>query len=179
MRGEKLLACGSVGNAVLQANNSAAWMSETVRRPCAAVQPRYPMTKQPVFAVLALALALAGCSTPDSRIEKNSAAFAAYTPAVQTKIRAGEVDVGFTSEMVQMALGKPDRVLRRRTASGTTEVWVYADNTPTIGFGVGIGGGGHHSGGGVAVGTSTGGDREDRLRVIFDSGKVSAVERRD
>ena len=137
------------------------------------------MTKHPVFAALALALALAGCSTPDSRIEKNSAAFAGYPPAVQAKIRAGEVDVGFTSEMVQMALGKPDRVLRRRSAAGESEVWIYADKSPTFSFGVGVGGGGHHSGGGVAVGASTESDRDDRLRVIFDLGKVSAVERRE
>ena len=136
------------------------------------------MTTRPILAALALALAFAGCSTPDSRIEKNSAAFAGYPPAVQAKIRAGEVDVGFTSEMVQLALGKPDRVLRRQSAAGESEVWIYADKSPTIGFGVGIGGGGQHSGGGVAVGTSTGGDREDRLRVVFDSGKVSAIERR-
>ncbi|HQF38872.1 MAG TPA: hypothetical protein PK322_07115 [Opitutaceae bacterium] len=131
------------------------------------------------LAVLACALAFAGCSTPDSRIEKNSAAFASYAPAVQAKIRAGEVDVGFTPEMVTMALGKPSQIRRRQSAEGETEVWVYADKSPTFSFGVGVGGGGHHSGGGVAVGTSTGGEREDRLRVIFQAGKVTAIERRE
>ena len=137
------------------------------------------MTTRLALAALALALALAGCSTPDSRIEKNSAAFASYPPTAQAKIRAGEVEIGFTGEMVTLALGKPDRVLRRQTAEGESAVWIYADKSPTFGFGVGIGGGGHHSGGGVAVGTSTGGDREDRLRVIFKAGKVTAVERRE
>lgn len=136
------------------------------------------MTTRPILAALALALAFAGCSTPDSRIEKNSAAFAGYPPAVQAKIRAGEIDVGFTSEMVQLALGKPDRVLRRQSAAGESEVWIYADKSPTFSFGVGIGGGGHHSGGGVGVGASTEGDRDDRLRVVFDAGKVTAIERR-
>lgn len=136
------------------------------------------MTTRLALTSLALALAFAGCSTPDSRIEKNSAAFAGYPPAVQAKIRAGEVDVGFTTEMVQLALGKPDRVIRRRTAAGESEVWIYADKSPTFSFGVGIGGGGHHSGGGVAVGASTDGDRDDRLRVVFDAGKVAAIERR-
>ena len=165
------------GNAGLQANNSATVLSKLLGA-SHAIQLRFPMTKQLALAALALALALAGCSTPDSRIEKNSGSFAGYPPAVQAKIRAGEVDVGFTTEMVQIALGKPDRVLRRQTAEGESEVWIYADKSPTFGFGVGIGGGGHHSGGGVAVGTSTGGDREDRLRVIFKAGKVTAVERR-
>ena len=137
------------------------------------------MSRLLALVVLALALVAAGCSTPDSRIEKNSAAFASYPPTAQAKIRAGEVEIGFTGEMVTLALGKPDRVLRRQTAEGESAVWIYADKSPTFGFGVGIGGGGHHSGGGVAVGTSTGGDREDRLRVIFKAGKVTAVERRE
>jgi len=137
------------------------------------------MTTRLVLAALALALAFAGCSTPDSRIEKNSAAFAGYPPAVQAKIRAGEIEVGYTSDMVQLALGKPDRVIRRRTAAGESEVWIYADKSPTFSFGVGIGGGGHHSGGGVAVGASTDGDQDDRLRVVFDAGKVTAIERRE
>ncbi len=131
------------------------------------------------LATIVCALAFAGCSTPDSRIERNSAAFAGYPPAVQAKIRAGEVEVGYSEEMVQMALGKPDRTFRRQTAKEETVVWAYADKTPTLGFGFGIGSGGHHSGGGVAVGTSTGGDRGDRLRVIFKEGKVTAIERLD
>jgi hypothetical protein len=126
------------------------------------------------LAVLACALALAGCSTPDSRIQKNTSAFAGYPPAVQAKIRAGEIEVGYTPAMVALALGRADRVYRRQTAAGETEVWAYADKTPSIGFGIGIGGGGHHSSGGVALGTSTGGDR---LHVVFNQGKVTAIDR--
>ena len=137
------------------------------------------MSRPLALAVLALALVAAGCSTPDSRIEKHAAAFAGYPPAVQAKIRAGEVDVGFTPEMVTLALGKPDRIRRRLSGEGETDVWVYADKAPMFSFGVGVGGGGHHSGGGVAVGTSTGGDRGDRLRVVFKAGKVTAIERRE
>ncbi len=122
-------------------------------------------------------MALAGCSTPDSRIERNRAAFAGYPPVVQAKIRAGEIEVGYTTEMVTLALGRADHIHRRHTAEGETEIWAYADKSPTFGFGIGIGGGGRHSGGGVAVGASTGGDRGDRLRVIFERGKVKAIER--
>ena len=135
------------------------------------------MSHRLVFAAIACALALAGCSTPDSRIQKNSATFASYPPAVQAKIRAGEIEVGYTPEMVALALGKADRVYRRQSAEGEIEVWAYADKTPRIGFGIGIGGGGHHSGGGVAVGTSTGGDRGDRMHVVFKQGKVTAIDR--
>lgn len=135
------------------------------------------MPNRLVLVVLACALALAGCSTPDSRIERNRAAFAGYPPAVQAKIRAGEIELGYTPEMVALALGKPDRVVRRHTSEGETESWAYADKSPTFGFGIGIGGGGRHSGGGVAVGTSTGGNRGDRLRVVFERGHVKAIDR--
>lgn len=135
------------------------------------------MSLRLVSAVLVCALALAGCSTPASRIENNAATFASYPPAVQAKIRAGEIEVGYSAEMVALALGRADRVYRRQTAEGETEVWAYADKTPVIGFGIGIGGGGRHSGGGVAVGTSTGGDRGDRLHVVFKQGKVTAIDR--
>lgn len=130
-----------------------------------------------VLAVFLSALVFAGCSTPDSRIQKNVAAFSSYSPEVQARIRAGEVDVGFTPEMVQMAFGKPDRVFRRQTEDGESESWSYHDKAPVIGFSVGVGGGGRHSGGGVAVGGTTGGDQGERLRVHFQDGKVAAVDR--
>ncbi len=135
------------------------------------------MNKRHVLVALACALALAGCSTPDSRIQKNSAAFANYPPAVQANIRAGQIGIGYTAEMVQMAMGRPDRIHRRQSAEGESEVWVYADKSPRIGIGIGVGSFGHRSGGGVAVGTSTGGDRGDRMHVVFKDGRVTAIER--
>lgn len=135
------------------------------------------MKQRCLLALFALLFAAAGCSTPSSRIEKNSAAFAGYPPAVQAKIKAGEIEIGYTPEMVQMALGKPDRVFRRTSAEGQTEIWAYADKSPSIGIGLGFGSFGHHSGGGVAVGTSTGGDQGDKMHVSFKAGKVSAIDR--
>jgi len=128
---------------------------------------------------LASVALLAACSsTPDSRIAKNQGTFGAYAPAVQQKIRAGEVDVGFTPEMVRLALGEPTRQFNRQTGSGTTEVWVYHDNGPRFSFGVGIGGAvGRHGGAGVGVSTSTGGsDPGEKMRVEFRDGKVAAVD---
>lgn len=128
---------------------------------------------------LASAALLAACSsTPDSRIAKNQGAFGGYPPMVQQKIRAGEVDVGFTPEMVRLALGEPTRQFNRQTESGTTEVWVYHDNGPRFSFGVGIGGAvGRHGGAGVGVGTSTGGsDPGEKMRVEVRDGKVTAVD---
>jgi hypothetical protein len=136
---------------------------------------------RPIASALCLASValLAACSsTPDSRIAKNQPAFAGYPAAVQQKIRAGEVDVGFTPDMVRLALGEPTRQFNRQTEGGKSEVWVYHDNGPRFSFGVGIGGAvGRHSSAGVGLSTSSGGyDPEEKMRVEFRDGKVTAIE---
>ena len=74
---------------------------------------------------LLLAVGLAGCATPEARIEKNPAAFARLSPTQQEMIKKGQVGVGFDQEMVKLALGEADRVRARTDAQGTTEVWSY------------------------------------------------------
>ena len=76
--------------------------------------------------LLAIVL-LAGCSTPDSRIAKAQSPFDRLPAEAREKIRAGQVDVGFTPEMVRLALGEPDRVYLRQSDQGETEVWGYRD----------------------------------------------------
>lgn len=124
-----------------------------------------------------LAVALAGCSTVDGRIKDNPSAFNALPPETQQKIRNGQVELGYTPEMVTMALGKPDRTYTRTNEKGSSEIWAYRDKKPTMSFGFGIGGGGGGTHVGSGIGITTGGDRyDDRLRVVFVDGKVSAVE---
>jgi hypothetical protein len=77
-------------------------------------------------AVLGLVLA-AGCSTPETRIQKNPDTFARLTPAQQDLIKKGQVGLGFDETMVRLALGEPDRIRTRVSAEGTTVVWIYAD----------------------------------------------------
>ena len=120
---------------------------------------------------------LTSCSTPDSRIADHQADFDKFPGDVQRKIRTGQVDVGFTKDMVRLALGEPDRVFMRQTATGDTEVWGYQNHGPHFSIGVGVGSGGRGSsvGGGLAV--STGGyDPEEKIRVEFREGKVTAVD---
>ncbi len=126
--------------------------------------------------VLGLLFAVAGCASTSSRISKNRAAFDAYPAEVQAKIRAGEVAVGFTAEQVTMALGKPDRVLQRTTATGVSDVWVYLKGGLQFGVGAGMGGGSSGVGGGVGAATGPVGD-DEKLRVILSGGHVAAVEK--
>jgi len=72
-----------------------------------------------------LAAFVAGCSTPQSRIQKNPEVFARLTPAQQDLIKKGQIALGFDQEMVQLALGEPDRLITRTDASGTKEIWSY------------------------------------------------------
>jgi outer membrane protein assembly factor BamE (lipoprotein component of BamABCDE complex) len=68
---------------------------------------------------------LVGCATPQTRINRNPEAFAGLSPTDQQLIREGKVAVGFTPEMVRLALGEPDRIYTRTDASGVNETWSY------------------------------------------------------
>ncbi|MDR2982268.1 MAG: hypothetical protein LBV12_08485 [Puniceicoccales bacterium] len=127
---------------------------------------------------LLLAMGVAGCSSPDSRIKDNQAVFDTYSLETQYTIRQGKVQVGFDELQVRMAMGDPDRVYTRTTTVGKSQVWAYTDNSPSIGFGIGVGGGtGSSTRVGTGLGVNTYGDRsEDRARIVFEEGKVSAVE---
>lgn len=80
------------------------------------------------LAILAMAAGLVwltGCETPQTRINKNPDLFSHLTPDQQQAIREGRVGVGFTADMVKLALGEPDRVRIRTDASGRSEIWHY------------------------------------------------------
>lgn len=131
---------------------------------------------------------LAACSTPERRVARNKALFETFPPAAQERIRQGEVDVGFTTDMVLIALGKPTRKFTRRTAELEQEVWSYGSSGyrgPTFGLGIGVGGG-HYRGGSVysgGVNIDTGPGREwypdEHARVVFEKGAVVSVEKRE
>lgn len=126
-----------------------------------------------------LFLALAGCATtPAERIDKDRTTYASWPPDVQARVRAGEVAPGFTSAQVRMALGNPDRVFTRTTGAATEEVWAYRNHKPRITIGLGVGGGGGSGSVSGATMVSTGGSHPDEvLRVTFEGGRVSVVEK--
>jgi len=135
----------------------------------------------PSFCLFLCALLLtAGCaSTPQDRIASHREVYRSFPSDVQRKISAGMVDVGFTPEMVRMAVGAPNREFTRQTELGSTEVWIYHESHPRVSFGLGFGSYGRHSSSSVGIATSTGGyDRDESMRVSFRDGKVTAVESR-
>ncbi len=125
----------------------------------------------------AAAFALVACSTTDSRIRGHQALFDGYPPEVQHNIRNGVIEIGYSPEMVLMALGKPDRRTEVQTGDGTAEIWTYRKSVP--GFTVGMGSGRYVSSR-VGIGTHvTVGEparSEDQAVVEFWQGRVSRFE---
>ena len=84
------------------------------------------------LAGLLLLLVLAGCGfNPIARrIEEKSAAYARLGSDQQTKIRQGVIEVGFTADMVYMALGHPAKTTLRPTPDGPVGIWIYERPPP-------------------------------------------------
>ena len=77
---------------------------------------------------------LAGCTTPETRIRQNPAAFDRATPAQQEMIKQGKVDIGFDTELVELALGVPDRTRERIDSKGKEVIWSYVNYESTDGM---------------------------------------------
>ncbi len=73
-----------------------------------------------------LLLGLAGCSTFEKRSEEKAAVFSALDPNAQEKLRQGMVEIGYTPDMVYIALGAPDSKSERTTAEGRDMIWIYS-----------------------------------------------------
>lgn len=123
--------------------------------------------------VLAVILA-AACATTESRIRSQQALFDSYPPEVQQNVRNGVIEVGYTPEMVRMALGDPDRKSHVESDEGALEVWTYTKSKPGIGFGLGTGTAiGSNVGLGTGVSVGKQGSTEDQAVVEFRSGRVT------
>ena len=77
-----------------------------------------------------LCVFLSGCMTAqdrrDKRITQNIDLFYEYTEEERAKIRRGQIDIGFNENMVFLAIGKADRVGRRKNAEGESVTWQYS-----------------------------------------------------
>ena len=136
--------------------------------------------------VLAVVLLASCASTPESRIQKNPDLFNSFPPEAQEKIKKGDVEIGFTQDMVLMAKDKPDRKYNRRTAGGETEVWSYSAYFTTTEHqrvearvhAPDVGGNWHDYTDWVWVDVQQQ-HEYDQSRIEFNDGKVSAIESLD
>lgn len=132
----------------------------------------------PVLLCVGLTGLLVGCASVDSRIRKGQADFDRWPAEVQAAIRAERVEVGFTPEQVEMALGRPSRVYTRTTAAGEEEIWAYYERKPGFSFGMAVGSGGYQGVGGGVTYDKRYDSLDDATRIVFKDGKVSTIELR-
>jgi len=133
-------------------------------------------------ALAGLALLLGACAaTPEERIRADPAAFARLPPDAQAMIRQGQVGIGFDEFEVKLAVGDPTRITERVDASGTSRVWRYVRYETDDGVALYTGFYQRYYlpdpvGFPVYLDYPERRERET-LRVIFQNGHVSAVER--
>ena len=125
----------------------------------------------------AATLALLACSSTGSRIREHQDAFDRYPETVQQKLRNGVIEVGYTPEMVFIALGEPDRKVDVVTGEVAAEIWTWWKSSPGIGLSVG---GWNSLGSNVGLGTGmTVGERsrrEETAVVEFRRDRVHRFE---
>jgi hypothetical protein len=126
-----------------------------------------------------LSLAALHCSTPQARINKEPEVFGRLSTADQQLIREGKVAVGFTPEMVKLALGDPDRVYTRTDTNGVNEAWAYT--TYETDDGVLLYRGFYHRRWGDPLfypyyASYSGRRSREYLKVVFTDGRVTLVE---
>jgi outer membrane protein assembly factor BamE (lipoprotein component of BamABCDE complex) len=142
-------------------------------------------TKILSLASVALCAALlAGCDTPQSRINSSPQIFARLTPDQQALVKNGQIAVGFDMDAVRLALGDPTRVVIRTDAGGQHQVWhytTYADYQGVVIYGGYYhrwrGWGGPYFYGGVPYYNGYPAVVHDQIKVEFDdSNRVKSVE---
>ena len=132
-----------------------------------------------VGVLVATLILMSACATPDARIRKNRAVFDALGAPEQALIKEGKVAIGFTPEMVKLAVGAPDQRWMRTDAAGRFEIWSY-----TVYDGMGgvplFRGDYHRYAGGYPYFYDTfyarGARPREYFKVTFSEGKVSAIE---
>ena len=129
---------------------------------------------------------LPGCQTVDSRIKEKPEVFASVDKATQDKIKQGIIDLGYTEDMVYLALGAPDQKRESVTAAGRSVTWIYNtyyeryDGTAFVGYQRRVYYDQflrsyrvyYHP----AYVETYHDDKEERIRVVFKDGKATVIE---
>ncbi len=96
-----------------------------------------------LFRTLVLASSLGflvGCQTVESRIKEKPDVYAGLDVETQDKIKQGIIDLGYTPDMVYLALGEPSEKRETKTENGRTQTWIYNayydryDGTQMVGY---------------------------------------------
>ena len=77
-------------------------------------------------AVFALSACMTAQQLRDRRIASSQEIFNSFSTEIQQKIRDGQIELGFSEEMVRLAWGMPDMTYTRTTDQGEATVWTYS-----------------------------------------------------
>jgi hypothetical protein len=136
-----------------------------------------------------LLLALAGCNTIDRRISEKQDVFNRLDLQTQAKVRQGTISIGYTPDMVYIALGPPSAKQQKAIAEGDESIWIYKayyrkyEGTAFAGYQSMMisdpsGRGGRSMISLVPVKAPVYSEQEeDKIRVHFVNGKVSAIDK--
>jgi len=85
---------------------------------------------------LATSLLFSGCDTVAVRVLTNYETFSKLDPKVRANIVRGRVELGYTHEMVRLALGRPNHSSSAAAVKGGYDFWSYfaQDVTSSTGF---------------------------------------------
>ena len=128
----------------------------------------------------------AGCQTVDDRIKKNPELFAKLDVETQEKIKQGIIDIGYSFDLVYLALGEPDEKRETVTATGKTEAWIYStyfqryDGTAFLGYERNVYYDPHlrtyRTYFRPVYADTYRQDKEEQIRVVFKDGKAMVIE---
>ena len=88
----------------------------------------------PIGAAVLFALLVTGCATDDTtaRTQEKSAVYATLSRREKHFIAKGRIAVGFTPDMVYMAMGHPSKVKPVTISGETAELWIYDNYYPPV-----------------------------------------------
>ncbi len=127
-----------------------------------------------------------GCQSIDSRIKEKPQLFATLDAETQAKIKGGNIDLGFTEDLVYLALGVPDQKREVRSDKGLSTAWIYNsyferyDGTRFVGYDRRLYYDSvrntYHVSFVPVWAAIYRPEAEERIRVVFANGKVTVIE---
>lgn len=82
------------------------------------------------FLGIVLLVGFFGCSTTNTRITEHKEAFSNLPPETQMKVQNGEIEKGYTEDMVYMAKGNPSEKKTLHRGGKVVSVWKYGASRP-------------------------------------------------
>ena len=77
------------------------------------------------LAATLLLLVLAGCSTFESRSREKASVFATLDEEARARLKAREIRVGDSPDLVYIALGRPSEKMETLSSTGRSTTWIY------------------------------------------------------